>query len=138
MHRKSTECQPSLGGNTPESGTENGGITALVLADKSESSSGWEEHSCVSQVVFLSTECFLQKSPSEERQCQPVCRASLIPLLNREARELCKQEHTPGCVCSSVSMWGVCNWQTHTLEHVPAPIKWPFILVLLRNVNTLC
>lgn len=69
MHKKSAECQPSLGESTPDSGTENGGITALVLGDKSESSSDCKEFSCASEVVFLSSECFLQKSLSEERRC---------------------------------------------------------------------
>lgn len=70
MHKKSAVCQspPVLGECIPESGTENGGISALVLADKSESSSDCRELSSASEVVFLSGECFLQKSPSEERR----------------------------------------------------------------------
>lgn len=68
MHKRSAECQPSLGESAPESGTENGGITALVLADKSESSTDCKGLSSALEVVFLSSECFLQKSLSEERR----------------------------------------------------------------------
>lgn len=69
MHGKSAECQPRLGENTPESGTENGGITVLVLANKSDFSSDYRVLSCASQVVSLSIECFLQKSRVRRGRC---------------------------------------------------------------------